>query len=302
MAGPDSRRWLPLTALAAAFLTWQLAGVAPTHRRRAGSFRRQRRAMRSRWTEVDGVRVHVRVGPRPARPRATPVIMVHGAIVSSLYLVPTAALLGRDRPVLVPDLPGFGRSDKPRRQLSVPELADALVAWMDAVGIRRAILLGNSLGCQVVADVAARYPKRVTHLVLVGPTTDPRRRSAWQQAARVALDYAVERPSLVPVELLDVVRLGPRRVVQTMRASLADRIERKLPRIEAPTLVVRGTRDVLCTRAWAREVTARLRRGWLVEVPGVGHVVNYSAPAALTRLVRRFLRAPSTRDRSAHGR
>ena len=65
------------------------------------------------------------------------------------------------RRVFAPDLPGFGGSEKPSRVLDLPGLSDALAAWMGGVGVGRAALVGNSLGCQIIADLALRHPERI---------------------------------------------------------------------------------------------------------------------------------------------
>lgn len=56
-------------------------------------------------------------------------------------MVPIARRIAAELPVFVPDLPGHGRSEKPERTLDVPGLAQALRAWMDAVGVRQAARL-----------------------------------------------------------------------------------------------------------------------------------------------------------------
>ena len=67
--------------------------------------------------------------------------------------------------MLTPDLPGFGESTKPRHVLTLPELADCLYSWMRARGIERAMLIGNSFGCQILAELALRHPEMVDRLV-----------------------------------------------------------------------------------------------------------------------------------------
>src|SRR3712207_7271813 len=52
------------------------------------------------------------------------------------------------------------RSDKPRRVLPIPELADALAAWMEAAGLRRTSLVGNPLGCEILVELALCHPER----------------------------------------------------------------------------------------------------------------------------------------------
>src|SRR4051812_3167285 len=127
--------------------------------------------LRDHWVDVNGLAMFARVSSGPVPATAPTVVMVHGLIVSSRYMIPTAKRLAAFCRVYVPDLPGYGHSDEPPCFLDVPGLADALARWMDAVGLPRAVLLGNSFGCQIVVDFAARYPERVDRAILVGPTT-----------------------------------------------------------------------------------------------------------------------------------
>ncbi len=231
-----------------------------------------------------------RVGRPPSQKSGTVVILVHGQIISSLYMVPTAERLASQFRVLAPDLPGFGLSDKPSRILCVPELADALGAWMDAIGLRRATLVGNSLGCQIAVDLAVRRPELAQALVLAGPSVDRHARTASAQIARWFRDWPGERPSLALAHLRDFAHAGLRRSLGTFRCTLADRIEDKLPLVQVRTLVVRGTRDTIVPQAWAEEVTRLLPHGKLILIAGGPHCLNYSTPGPFSRIIESFLR------------
>jgi pimeloyl-ACP methyl ester carboxylesterase len=111
------------------------------------------------------------------------VVLVHGYGVSSRYFVPLAARLAPTVRVYAPDLPGHGDSESADAPLSVPRLAAALDAWMDAWDLREAVLVGQSMGAQIATELAIRAPRRVAGLVLVAPTVDPHARSARQQIA-----------------------------------------------------------------------------------------------------------------------
>jgi pimeloyl-ACP methyl ester carboxylesterase len=212
-------------------------------------------------------------------------------------MVPTAERLAPFYHVFAPDLPGFGKSGKPSRVLSVPELADALAAWMDAVGLRRAVLVGNSLGCQVLVDLAVRYPDLVACAVLAGPTMDPGARNAPEQIGRWLFDWTLERPSLALAHLRDYYQAGLSRALQTFRYALKDRIEEKLPYLDAPTLVVRGGRDAIVPQKWTEEAVRLLPWGQLVVIPGGPHVVNYTTPLEFVRVIRGFLEGVSPQRR-----
>jgi pimeloyl-ACP methyl ester carboxylesterase len=243
--------------------------------------------------------MHARVSAPPVPLEA--IVLVHGIGVSSRYMVPTAIKLAQTCHVYAPDLPGFGLSAKPSEILDVPALADALAAWMRALRLPRAAFLGNSFGCQIIAELCVRHPALITRVVLQGPTMDPRARSAPRQILRWALNSPFEPrgawTSLGSVVRQDYRDAGVRRVLATFRHALADRIENKLPRLQAPTLVVRGARDPIVPQRWAEEAARLLPRGRLVVVQGAAHTMCFTSPHELARVVHQFLeedRQPSS--------
>jgi 2-hydroxy-6-oxonona-2,4-dienedioate hydrolase len=246
--------------------------------------------LHSIFTPVAGFDIHARVADT-APPTSPAVVLVHGLGVSSRYMIPTVRALAHDCRVYAPDLPGYGRSRGPRDALDIPQLADVLAAWLQATQLDAPdLLLGNSMGCQVLAEMAVRYPARVRRLVLVGPTMDARARTAWQQFTRLAIDSVREAPSQPFLVAFDYAVFGFRRFRQTFYHAIADRIEDKLPHIDSPTLIVRGERDPIAPQPWVEEMTRRLPQGRMAVVPGAAHTVNYMAPDALADLVRVFLR------------
>src|SRR5439155_22770707 len=141
-----------------------------------------------------------------------------------------------------PDLPGWGKSEKPPHALTVPQAADALADWMRQMDLSRACLIGNSLGCQFIIDLAVRYPELVGRAVLVGPTVDPSARTLIGPTLRGTRDLLREPLSYWPLLARDYLVTGPIRTLVTLRHALADPVLEKLPQVEAPTLVVRGRR------------------------------------------------------------
>lgn len=233
--------------------------------------------------------MHARVSEIGVDEGAATVVLVHGLAVSSGYMVPTALRLAPNYRVYAPDLPGFGKSAKPGHVLSVPELADALANWMEVMQLPPAVLLGNSLGCQIIVDFAVRYPERITHAVLVGPAIDQRAPTVHQQAFRLALNMFREPFPFLFVAGREYLATGPRRTVATLKYAFADPMEEHLPFVRVPTLVVRGARDPLAPQEWVEDVQRLLPQSELVIVPGAAHAVNYNSPDTLAALVRSFL-------------
>jgi 2-hydroxy-6-oxonona-2,4-dienedioate hydrolase len=246
-------------------------------------------ALTDRWTQTAAGLMHARVsGDLSGRGRAR-VVLVHGLVISSRYMVPTALALAPLCPVGAVDLPGYGDSAKPRTFLRIDGLADALVAWMDALGLQSAHWIGNSFGCQILADLALRHPDRVNRLVLQGPTVNPQARTVRQQLMGLLRNSRRESPGLGWITLTDYRKAGLRRAWATVRLALEDRIEDRLPGIVAPTLVVRGEHDPIVPQSWAEQVTRLLPKGELRVLAGLGHTVNYTAPREFVAALRPFL-------------
>ncbi len=244
--------------------------------------------LESTWVTVAGRRMHVRVST-DSPPSPLPVVLVHGLGVSSRYMIPTARRLAPYCRVFAPDLPGFGRSDRPAHALTFPELADALAGCVTALDVGPAAYLGNSLGCQTIVEFALRHRRLLSRAVLVGSTTDPQARSVLRQVARGVLDLFGESPSLWPILAYDYLTAGPLRTLRTLHYGVIDPLTAKLPHVDVPTLVVRGERDPIVPRQWAEEMARLLPNARLVELLGAPHAANYSAPAKLVAAVRPFL-------------
>jgi len=242
--------------------------------------------LRSTWLTIGGVLMHARVSTAAKTP-GSPIVLVHGLGVSSRYMIPTALLLAPDYRVYAPDLPGSGRSGRPAHILNIDELADALAAWMRANGLRDAILIGNSLGCQTIAALAAL----IARAVFIGPTMDPQARTTLQEFGRLLVDSWRESFTQPFLTLFDYWLTGPYRTWRTLQYGLHDRLEAKLPQITIPVLIVRGGRDPIVPQSWVAEIERLLPCGRLIVIPSGAHTLNYSSPQHLLRVLRPFLRA-----------
>ncbi len=246
--------------------------------------REQLASMPSHWVMVDGCRMHYRKGGSGRKS----VVLVHGLTVSGNYLLPTAAALTRDFTVYIPDLPGFGRSEKPRRVLTIAELGEALKVWMDAVGLERAYLLGNSMGCHTVSVVASRHPELVAGAILVSPLGDRGGRNTFRLVGRALNDFVREPPSSWAIMFRDFLKAGLRRTVLTLRHMQRSPLETWLPQVQVPALVVGGKHDRIVPMSAIGRATALLPQGQVAVIQEAAHVPNYTHPEQLAALVRTF--------------
>jgi 2-hydroxy-6-oxonona-2,4-dienedioate hydrolase len=238
----------------------------------------------SRWIVVDGLRVHAW-----AAGEGEPVVLVHGLGVSGRYMLPLARSLAPSSSIFALDLPGYGRSQKPRVPLGIGGLATALAGSLDALVLERPAFVANSMGCQVVTELAVRVPERVGPLALIGPTVDPSQRSARRQLLRGLRDSRREPLTLLASTAHDGAVMGARALLATTRSALADRIEDRLPMIEQRTAVVCGEHDPFVSAEWAERVVTLLSHAQLVVVPGEPHAVHYTQPDLVAALVRELL-------------
>lgn len=221
--------------------------------------------------------------------RGRTVILVHGLGVSGRYLLPLGHLLAERWRVLVPDLPGWGESERPRRPLGVGGAADVLAEVLQRESEPGCPVVANSFGCQAALMLARRRPALAGPFVLIGPTVDPRYRSLLIHAARLGLDSLREPHALWPILLGDYLRMGPRRMLATARAALADQPENRLGTLEQPVMVLRGERDGMTTLEWAQTCAALAPRGSFASVAEAPHASHFSHPLAVCRLVEAFL-------------
>jgi len=212
-------------------------------------------------------------------------VLVHGIGVSARYFQPLAIELARVGTVWLTDLPGYGAVPKPRRTVTIDDHATVLASVIEQAAITDPVLVGHSMGCQVVAALAARSPDVSDRLVLLGPTINPAERSFWWASFRLFQDILREpfRANLV-VGTDYFFRCGPAYYIRQLPQLLGDHIEERLVQIEVPTLVIAGERDPVARRGWVNEAARLLPHGTVAFVRGP-HVIMFTDPAGVARLI-----------------
>lgn len=242
-----------------------------------------------RRTRIDSVDWLIRdLGPR----RDTPDVVFVAGLGSGEYLCPHAERLADTRHVLVPDMPGFGRSRGARRLRSVEEFANALSDLLRHEVAGPTDLIGNSFGTQIVLAFAQTRPDLVRRLVLVGPTIDRQARSYPRAFGRWLCTAPIEPPSLAVSLARSYLRCGLRTPALAFRASMQDRPEQRIRAIDHPVLLVRGTHDRIAPRRWLEELQRAGDDVEIAEIPNAAHTVDYSAPVEVAEIVARFLARP----------
>ena len=225
-----------------------------------------------------------------------PIVMVHGIGMSGEYCLPLADELAAEHDVYVLDLPGYGTTPNPDRALTVPELGEVVAEVIGKLGLDAPVVVGHSMGSQVLAQTIVQHPRLCAGYVLIGPTVDPAGRSMRSHAWRLLRDSLGEPPRTNAVILRNYLRMGPFRYLRTARYMLADRIEETILGCPMPGLVVRGERDPIADHDWARQLVHLAPDADLLEIPGARHAVQHTRPKELAGACAPFL-ATVLRDR-----
>jgi pimeloyl-ACP methyl ester carboxylesterase len=219
-------------------------------------------------------------------------VLLHGIGVSHRYLARLHTELARSADVYTFDLPGFGRSTRPHRQLEMADFATFVGGVLAAEGVRTAVVAGHSMGTQVAVELALQEPDLVAGLVLMGPVVDAARKSVARQALALTRDALFgESPSSNLIVFGDYFRAGPRWYLTELPVMMAYPTRDRVAALRQPVLVLRGSKDPIAKQPWCAGLARSTRQGTFAEIPGQGHVFQHTAPDAAARTISGWVRA-----------
>jgi pimeloyl-ACP methyl ester carboxylesterase len=296
---------------------------------------------RSEWMDVDW-RKHLRwmrvedrwmnvldIGSGPG----APLLFIHGLSGCWQNWLENIPHFARDHRVIAVDLPGFGQSEMPAKEISISRYADTIDALLTELGIETAQVVGNSMGGFIGAELAINHPKRVERLVLVAAAglsieyiRTQRRKGLRHQAENVAFfylgwlasksDIVARRKRLRSALLLLVAahpgKLPPALTIEQVGGSgkpgfsdaldamctypLRDRLEQ----ISCPTFIVWGDKDRLVPVRDAAIFEQLIPDARTVIYKDTGHVAMMERPARFNEDVHAFLHEDAA-DRDERG-
>jgi pimeloyl-ACP methyl ester carboxylesterase len=252
----------------------------------------------------------------------SPLVLVHGLAGCWQNWLENMPYFARSHRVIAVDLPGFGQSELLREQISIPGYGRFVDAFLGAIGIERAPLVGNSMGGFIAAETAINHPARVERLVLVDAAGGPalhewhtRYGARLLRAARLVhpimaaglarRESLVRRPRLRRTILYKVAR-HPERIAPELCYEVASGAGKpgfldalkalseydhsdRLGRISSPTLIVWGQDDQIVPVADAHEYERLIPSARKVIFDDTGHVPMLERPARFNRLLEEFL-------------
>jgi non-heme chloroperoxidase len=237
-----------------------------------------------------------------------PVIALHGVTDSWRSFEPLLPHLPSQLRLIALSQRGHGDSDKPAAGYRPADFADDVAAFMDAMEVERAVLLGHSMGSVNAMRFAIDHPSRVAGLVLAGtmpwfgrppellafhrgeivPLADP----VPEAFARAFQESTLARP-IAATTLDRFVAESLKVPAYVWRAAFAGFIEddfsARLREIEVPALVLWGRHDAICSAADQHMMLDLVRTARLVEYPDAGHALHWEEPERFARDLSRFV-------------
>jgi pimeloyl-ACP methyl ester carboxylesterase len=232
-----------------------------------------------RELEIDDVviRAHElwRLDPdQAAQPDLPTFVLVHGLGVSSRYFVPLAELLADHGRVVLFDLPGFGGLPEPERPLEIADYAQIVRRALEALDVPGdPLLIGHSMGCQVVVEVLAADHGFARRAVLLAPVINPKERALRQVIGRFLQSAVWENPVHTAVAVTAYVQCPPGWWAGTLPRVLAYPIAERLTHLPTRLLIVGGGHDHLSPPSWQVSLTRSLPRAEVVTLPRAAHAM-----------------------------
>ena len=237
----------------------------------------------------------------------TPLMCLHASPLSGMVYDVWLTEMGRDRFVVAPDTPGYGGSDTPPEPPLIGDLADAMIAFMDSMGLNQVDVMGYHTGSFTSADLAMRYPDRIRKVVMISaPIFDEAIIADYSQRiydpppafADVLASMAEsirqsprgmftdvptdERYADISIERLRHYRTGN----WGFRAAFAYDLTETLPKVNQPLLILNPEDDL-----WELTPLAKpfIKNGRIHDLPGWTHGAMDSHTEEMAAVVRDFL-------------
>ena len=256
--------------------------------------------------DVDGVGIaYTRAGSGP------PLVLLHGAPSDSHIWQWMLPALSRGHTVVAWDAPGFGESSNIDDRWRAPQFADALAAFIAALGLQRPHLVGHSFGTMVALSLFQYHPAVPASLVLVGgyagwvgslpPDEVARRREMFLAMAELGDTFDPKAypglfSDLIPADrdtaMASMMRENIRPATIRAVGHLAAETDLRpvLATIDVPTLILHGAADLRSPLTNAEALHAAISTSQLVVLPKLGHACVVEDPEACAAEIRRFVK------------
>ncbi len=260
--------------------------------------------MQENFITVDGNKIRY----LETDPSQKTLVLVHGLGASAERWSETIPYLSKDYRLIIPDLIGFGYSDKPLVDYTTDFFADFLGKFLDCVGIKNMSIIGSSLGGQVAANFVSQN-NNIDKLILVSPSGIMKTSTPALDAYIMAALYpneinaknafemmegsGIENNEQIVTSFIERMKL-PNAKMAFMSTILglknAEIITNKLKEIKVPTLIIWGSEDPVIPIQHADGFVSAIKDCTFYRMDGCGHTPYVEDPARFSKIVIDFLK------------
>ena len=235
-------------------------------------------------------------------------MLIHAFPLDARMWEPQVTEFGQGRPVITPNLPGFGGTPGVGPVMSMGAAAAACLQVADATGVNEMVICGLSMGGYVAFELWRMARQRVTGLVLANtrsgedtPEAAAGRRALAARLREEGNDFLVaEPPPLLRADapdalwsyVRDAIAEQPAESIAAAAAGMAERLDSTpdLGAIDVPAMVITSNGDTLIPPAVTSEMADHIPDAELIVIPDAGHLSNLEAPAAFNQALGGFLK------------
>jgi pimeloyl-ACP methyl ester carboxylesterase len=237
----------------------------------------------------------------------TPVILLHGFCESNEIWGVFANMLAQRCKVIIPDLPGFGKSTLPPTPFSIGDIATRMWQWIDELGIKNPIVVGHSLGGYVALSMAHQRITEIPGLCLMHstakPDTDEKKQNrnktidfvtkngveAYIKTFVPGLFFNKQSPAMK--EVFAIANTTPKETLLAYTAAMRDRENRRkvLDDFTGPVLIIAGEKDEVIPLDTLMDQAVQPNKGRLSILSDTGHMGMLESTSRCVEIVAQFV-------------
>lgn len=235
--------------------------------------------------------------------KGQPLLILHGWGSSSDSWEKVGKKLSKEYKVVIPDLPGFGKSSLPQKAFSLKDYSDFVLKFTNKLKISTFYLLGHSFGGRIAIKFAILHPEKIKKLILCNPAGIKPKPGI---KTRILFFISQIGNAVFSQRCLERFRDGARNfyyfflknkdyvkangiMKETMKEIIKEDLLPKLSQILAETLIIWGEKDKILPLKYAFLFKEKIANSKLVKIPKVDHSPHIEVPEKLSQIIFNFL-------------
>ena len=235
--------------------------------------------------------------------KGKPLLLVHGACSNTTIWFNQLASLSKKLRIFAIDLPGHGKTESLTLKGTIERYADHVASFMKGIELKKTAIGGTSMGGMVVQQLCLRHPEMVDRLILhdtaakipISVEALELYRNQFESTQRLLSELSFSKktmrnnPALVHQHVQEDLKTNRRTATDDYEATGAFDFTTMIERIEVPTLIIRGTDDLLIPESMTQFLHEKIKGSIVEAIPDSGHVNMIEKPDELNKVILRFM-------------